>query len=301
MLQRGKLKSRVAFCIVHWNAPDFLFLNVRQVKSLYPDCSIFVLDNGSGQKNVDEARRKLKQFSNVTLFSAELKPWNLVKVLGLDSVFLSYTHSKGLQFLLNYAAKQQIETAVFLDQDCVLNQKIDHLIQELNEDIWLVGARDYVLVTRDYGPLGRGEKLRWAKNMVHGSFMILRPVQIRQLFGDLSLIEEGSVIKSYQRAHDEPYQVVEPYYGISIRAAGRIMFLETRMHDMIPLLTSYSQQGIIYAWHAWFSSRVTDFSSKQTLDGLPVLWLMETREATLKFIRNVYEETSSGSNKNPSS
>ena len=128
--------------------------------------------------------------------------------------------------------------------------------------------------------------------MVHGSFMILSPVQIRQLFGDLALIEDGLVIKSYQQAHSQPFEVVEPYYGISIRTAGRILFLETRMHDTIPLLTSYSSQGIIYAWHAWFSSRITEFSSQQTLDGLPVLWLMRTREATLEFMKHVYEETS---------
>ena len=113
MLQCGKQEGHIAFCIVHWNAPDFLLLNVGQLELLYPDCCIFVLDNGSRQKDVEVVRKKLKQFSNITLFSAELKPWSLVKMFGLDSVFLSYTHSKGLQFLLNYAAKQKMETAVF--------------------------------------------------------------------------------------------------------------------------------------------------------------------------------------------
>jgi hypothetical protein len=96
MLQRGKPKSNIAFCIVHWNAPDFLLLNVKKLKLLYPDCSIFVLDNGSRQKVLDEVKEKLKQLNNITLFSSELKPWSLVKISGLDSVFLSYTHSKGL-------------------------------------------------------------------------------------------------------------------------------------------------------------------------------------------------------------
>jgi hypothetical protein len=294
MLQCGKQKDNLAFCIVHWNAPDFLLLNVNQLELLYPDCSIFVLDNGSRQKDVDEVRKNLQQFNNITLFSAELKPWSLVKIFGLDSVFLSYSHSKGLQFLLNYAAKQQIETAVFLDQDCILNGRIDRLIQKLSNDVWVVGVWDYVLIPENYAPLRKGgELLRYARNMVHGSFMILRPIQIRQLFGDLSLIEEGSVIKLYQRAHAEPFQVVEPYYGLSIRTAGRILFLETRMHNTIPLLTSYSSKGIIYAWHAWYSSRATEFSGQQTLDGLPLVWLSEARKATIEFMKHVIEETSS--------
>jgi hypothetical protein len=299
MLQCGKQESFLAFCIVHWNAPDFLLLNVSQLELLYPNCCIFVLDNGSRHEDVTEVRKKLKQFNNVTLFSAELKPWSLLRIFGLDSVFLSYhPHSIGLQFLLNYAAKQKIETAVFLDQDCVLNRRIDQLIQKLNKDIWLVGARDYVLIPKDYGPIRKGELLRYASNMIHVSFMILKPVQIRQLFGDLAIIEEGSAIKLYQRAHAQPFEVVEPYYGISIRTAGRIFFLETKMHDTIPLLTSYSSQGIIYAWHAWFSSRTTGFSSQQTIDGcFPVSWLLETRKTTLEFMKHINEETTLEPNK----
>jgi hypothetical protein len=306
VLQRGKLESSIAFCIVHWNAPDFLFLNVSQLESLYPDCSILVLDNRSKKQDMESARKNLKQFNNVTFFSAALKPWSLVKIFGLDDLFLSYTHSKGLQFLLNYAAKKQIEIAVFLDQDCILNRKIDPLIQKIGDNIWVVGARDYVVIPKDYEPLRKvfwtkpeafGDNLRYARNMIHASFMILKPVQIRQVFGDLSLIEEGSIIKSYQRACGLPFAVVEPYYGISIRTAGRILFLETRMHDTIPLLTSYSNEGIVYAWHAWFSSRTTGFLSHQMMDGLPVRWLSEARKGELEFMQHVYEETSSKHNK----
>ena len=95
---------------------------------------------GRDQKDLDKLSKSLKQFNNITLFSAELKPWSLVKIVGLDNLFLSYSHSKGLQFLLNYSAKHQIETAVFLDQDCILNRRIDPLIQKLSSDIWLVGS-----------------------------------------------------------------------------------------------------------------------------------------------------------------
>ena len=83
MLQCGKQEGHIAFCIVHWNAPDFLLLNVSQLELLYPDCCIFVLDNGSKQKDVDVVRKELKQFSRHYLFSAELKPWSLAKIFGL--------------------------------------------------------------------------------------------------------------------------------------------------------------------------------------------------------------------------
>jgi hypothetical protein len=36
-----------AFCIVHWNAPDFLLLNIKQLELIYPNKEIYVLDNGS--------------------------------------------------------------------------------------------------------------------------------------------------------------------------------------------------------------------------------------------------------------
>jgi hypothetical protein len=288
MLQHGQRKSNLAFCIVHWNAPDFLFHNIKQLEYLYPDCNIFVLDNGSSQKYLHDVRIMLREYENITLFSAKLKPWSFIKILGLDNLFLSYTHSKGLQFLLNYSAKQEISTSVFLDQDCILNRRIDSLINKLNKDIWVVGARDYVFIPRSYGALKKGE-LRYADNMIHASFMILRPMQIRKMFGKLALVEETSVIKSYQRSHGKPFQVVEPYYGISIKTMGRILFLEPRMDDEIPLLTSYSNGGTIYAWHAWFSSRVSELTKKQTLDGLPVDWLLDTRNKTLEFMKHLNE------------
>ena len=289
MLQCGKQNSHIVFCIVHWNSPDFLLLNVGQLELLYPDCAIFVLDNGSTEQDLNEVRKNLKQFSNLTLFLVALKPWNPVKIFGFDKLFNSYSHSKGLQFLLNYSAKQKIEIAVFLDQDCILNRKIDPLIEELNNVIWLVGARDYVLIPRNYGPLKKG-KLRSARNLVHASFMLLKPIKIRQQFGDLALIEDYSIIKSSQHEYFRP----EPYHGISIRTAGHILFLETQMHDAHPLLTSYSDHGIIYAWHAWYSSRTFGLSlSKQKLDELfPVPWLLDARKESIEFMKRIHEETS---------
>jgi hypothetical protein len=62
------------------------------------------------------------------------------------------------------------------------------------------------------------------------------------------------------------------------------------MNDEIPLLTSYSNSGVIYAWHAWFSSRVTELSKQQTLDGLPVDWLTDTRKKTLEFMKHINED-----------
>lgn len=270
ILLHGKFNSLgQAFCIVHWNAPDFLQLNVKQIEILHPESNIYVLDNGSEQSNLETVKKTLEQFDNATLIWA--KPRIPVS---------NTNHTVALQFLLNYSALQSNNIAVFLDQDCILSNNIDCLTAKLNNNILLVGVRDYVVIPKEYGPLKRGSLLRKAPHLVHASFMIMQPDRIRRLFGDCSLFQPPE-IREWQ---------YEEYHGISNKSRGRIVFLETKMHNEIPLLTSYSHGRVTYAWHAWYSSRTTGLSDQSALDALPVSWLREVRKLAYEYMKQIHKE-----------
>jgi hypothetical protein len=260
-LLANKSDSQKAFCIVHWNAPHFLLLNVKRIELLHPEAKIYILDNASSNNNLKTILNELKSYENITLFSNKhdySKTWAC--------------HIIGLQFLLNYAAQNSDSIATFLDQDCILVRRVDDLANKLNgKDVLLIGARDYVEIPRDYGPLKKGN-LRNFPNAVHGSFMIMQPVVIHDLFGDQSLINGKSF---------------EPYHGIARKTAGKILFLETQMHDKIPLLTRYTFGEKTYAWHAWYSSRIVGMKDIGHVDSLPVSWLKECLREAYEFMEQL--------------
>lgn len=267
-LLQSKINDPVAFCIVHWNAPDFLLLTVRQIELLYPTRKIYILDNGSQQITLTSIKDELKKFNNVTLLSL-IGPPKWAKKLGLHTRFTWQDHAAGLQFLLNYSAKQSDEIAFFMCQDCILSRRVDEFFSKFNKDIILIGARD-----------------RWrghaSYHIIHPSFMILQPTRIKQLFGDSSLYDKRTAtLPTYAR---------DPYSGISFKASGRMLYLEARMHPKIPLLTSYSYNETIYAWHAWYSSRTVGAKGR-SIDGYPVSWLQDLRKSEYDFMMQVYKNT----------
>jgi hypothetical protein len=268
ILLKSKIDSPIAFCIVHWNAPDFLLLAVSQIELLHPNCKIYILDNGSQQTYLTSIKSGLKKFKNVTLL-ALLAPPKWATKLGLDVKFEWQSHTAGLQFLLNYSANQSDEIAVFIDQDCILSARIDALFSKFNKDVILIGARD-----------------RWrshvTKNLVHASFMILQPKLINQKFGNSSFYDK--------RTETLSHFVNDPYHGISFKALGKIIYLEQRKHANIPLLTSYSLNETIYVWHAWYSSRAVGTNSV-SIDGYPVSWLQEVRKLEYDFMMQVHKNT----------
>ncbi len=258
ILLRSKVDGYPVFCIVHWNAPDFLLLNIDQIEFLYPNSKIYVLDNGSKQANISVIEEALKRFNNITLFAAAPKKRNWVLSTGVDR--LLYSHTNGLQFLLNYAAEKGDKLVVFLDQDCVLYRNIDNLFAKLGREIILIGPR--------YGTL----------NLVHASFMALQPSTINELFGKFAFFHKNT---------DSP----EPYHGLSFKAKGKIFFLETSRHNKIPALCAYSIEGKIFAWHAWYSSRTEGCSDEGYLDGVPIGYLRKVRELAIEYMKQIHEET----------
>jgi hypothetical protein len=255
VLLHSKLHGSPVFCIVHFNAPDFLTLNVNQIEFLYPKSEIYVLDNGSEHENVNAAVQGLKRFNNINLFAVSTDYPNWESKIGANR--LLFNHAKGLQFLLNYAAEQKDEIAVFLDQDCVLSRSIDDLFEKLGKNVLLVGVR----TTND---------------LVHASFMILQPQRINQLFGKFSLFHDHTISP-------------EPYQGICFKAKGKILFLEPKRHSKIPFLTSYSIQDTILAWHAWYSSRAPFLLN--VFDSVSAAKYETVRKLEIEFMEKVHEET----------
>jgi hypothetical protein len=269
VLFQSKVDSSVAFCIVHWNAPEFLILNVRQIELLHPNSKIYVLDNGSQQINLTSIYTHLKEYKNITLLSLRGCPeWG--KKFGLDSLFEWQTYATGLQFLLNYSAKQSDEIAVFLDQDCILTRCVDPFFSKFDKEVILIGARD-----------------RWRghaySKLVHNSFMILQPKRIHQIFGNSSF---------YDPRAESFGPNLGDHAGISFKALGRILYLEPQMHAKIPLLTSYMYNETIYAWHAWYSSRsIGAATNNASIDGYPISWLNDVNKIEYDFMMQIHKNT----------
>lgn len=261
VLLHGELGSAPVFCIVHWNAPDFLLLTVNQIECLYPNSKIYVLDNGSQQVNIDAVKKGLDCFDNITLFVASLGIPKWATWIGRRLELGIYSHTNGLQFLLNYAAEKQDEIAVFVDQDCILSNNIDDLFPKLGQTVVLIGAKD------DRGC-----------NLVHASFMILQPKRVKRLFGKFSIFLEHT-------------NAPEPYHGLSFKTEGKTLFLDSKPHDTIPLLTSYSLRKTTYAWHAWYSSRTVGLSTNMSLDGMSISYLQTIRKIAFEYMKQIHEDT----------
>ena len=69
---------------------------------------------------------------------------------------------------------------------------------------------------------------------------------------------------------------------------GTFFILKQKMHNEIPFLTSYSYKKVIYALHAWYSSRTTILPIKDTQDGIPVSLLLNIRKKAHKYMEQIH-------------
>jgi hypothetical protein len=276
----GKSGNRgPAFCIVHWNAPDFLLLNVKQLEMIYPNSKIYILDNGSQKVCLEELVNTLPRFKNVTLFSARPKAKSDRRARDDQTL--------GLQVLLNYSARQQDEFSVFLDQDCILCHNVDDLLLKFRsqKDLLIIGARDYILIPKQHNWLLPGHFLRSASKLVHPSLMIVQPQKIVELFGQIAFSPHH---RAWEEARVNKW-AYEPYHSLSYRGQGHILYLETKMHSEIPYLTGYSYKDVIYAYHAWYSSRTTLLPITDSLDGVPVSLLLDIRKKAYEYMALIHK------------
>jgi hypothetical protein len=250
----------LAFCIVHFNAPDFLLLNIKQLNMIYPNSKIYVLDNGSQKLYLEELVTTLRKFKNVRLLTVSPEAIS--------------DHTLGLQFLLNYSSMQQDEFSVFLDQDCILCRNLDDLLLKFGsqKDLLIIGARD-----------SRVPK------MIHPSLMIVQPKKIVELFGKIAFSPDPM---AWEEPRDDKGHLHhnERYYSISYKFRKHILFLEPKEdHSEIPNLTSYSCKDVIFAYHAWYSSRTTTLSDQSLIDGIPVSRIVKIRNKAYEFMEQIHK------------
>ena len=184
--------SKLAFAIVHWNAPDYLKLNIQRLAKLYPDSRVYVLDNGSVHNYFYAASAAVAQFPNVEFWHAQGES----------------EHAVGLQFLLKRSAMQGDRWLCFLDQDCLLISRIDPLLEYFNNGISLIGPEYFNF-----------------PQMIHSSLAILQPQIVWALYGDrafeylhthtepmfgISQRFAGKILRLEHRFND-PHQFISTY------------------------------------------------------------------------------------------
>lgn len=251
--------------VVHWNAPDFLRVNLARLAALHPEAPVTVLDNGSGPDALRAATVALGVCPRATLLRAQGdKP----------------RHTLALQVLLDRAHRTGESQALFLDQDAMLLRRVDALGEHLAAGALLVGARDEVVLPRTDGPLRAGH-LRAAPAMVHASFLLLEPQRLVRALGPTPFVQHPL---ARLEAEIGGWQG-EPYHGLAVRCRGRIVYLESRVSATLPPLTQYELGGVAYACHAWYSSRAAGLGDHECVDGLPVAWLRARRAAVLAWMQ----------------
>lgn len=147
----GGQPSSLAFGIVHFNAPDYLLLNIRRLARLYPRSRVYVLDNGSDANVWSRLILDLSHCPCVSYYKA-----------GGES-----EHAVGLQFVLGESARNGDRHLCLLDQDCLLINPIDPLLEYFSQGIALIGP------TYFHRP-----------GKIHSSLAILQPQAIYALFGE---------------------------------------------------------------------------------------------------------------------
>jgi hypothetical protein len=189
-------------------------------------------------------------------------------------LLIQHRHSALLNFLLR---KAKTEFVVFLDQDCVLLNRLDSLIDAVEQGAMLAGPRDQMLV--DY-PLRSGERpnfkpqyLRKFGDYVHASLMVLRPAKVRAQFGNRPF--------HWKKSFGE--QNHEKYHGLSHllqKSNPKSVLLLDSVHTAYGLGMVYYHGEKLLAYHNWYSGRV--FKQTGTMDGIKIDTLVQSMERFLR-------------------
>lgn len=248
------------FAITHYNAPDWLVLNLKQIARLHPESTVLIFDNYSTSQKELEAWNRAYDANPKTIFFSNHRDYSNRWMC----------HVLPLQWLINDAAHKRIDKLVILDQDCIITRRVDDLAETLDNGILIVGARDSVQKSQSFG----SERMTFRDwpDCVHASFMMLKPRVIVEKFGRKALMDGFAF---------------EPYHGLSKRAKGKILFLESEMHPTIPMLTRYHLEGETYAWHSWYSSRVAGMKRTEMLNYLKVGWIEDSVKQSYEFLSNL--------------
>lgn len=253
----------VTFLIAHFNSPEFLTVCLHAIRKFHPGSRVVVADATSDWDMYLEAKETCNKFG------AEM-----------HTLVIQHRHSG----ILNYLFRQPTtEIAVFLDQDCIVLNRLDALFEQLRRGIVLAGPRDDMRVDHPNWfqgfrvPQG-GAVLRRFPDYIHASLMVVNPRVVRQQFGN-------SPFTWKKEFGDHPH---EKYHGLSH------LLKESKPESLLPLPSSHSAYGLgtvcsyndkALAYHNWYSGRVHNREGR--IDNLEVERL---RKESRRFLDDYWKE-----------
>jgi len=241
--------------IVHFNAPDYLLLNLKSLSKVLGGVKVIILDNGSFDSAYESVLAIARRFSKtVTIFRNN----HLINRMR--------DHTMGINYIVELAGKLAIDRLIILDQDCILVDPIEDLRSRVPGEAVLAGVRD----------------LRNSfKGFVHPSLMILDVSYFKKL-------GPSSVYGPPTRFTDK---IWEPYYGITYNSIGKIIYIDQTDLPMgnTPFnISAYIYKGRIIAYHSWYSSRM--FATKdKILDSQPVETLIARRRFLYTYLNSIID------------
>ena len=235
------------FCIAHFNAPGFLDATLHSIRRFHPEARIIVADASS------EWREYLGAKTVCRKHRAELHP-----------LATRHRHTG----LLNYMFRQiRGRIGIYLDQDCLLLDKLDPLIQQIESGKALAGPRDEFWFTQpDFCarfPKLAGQRLRDRPEFVHASLMVMDVPRIRQWSA-----------KPFIWRDEWGKHPLERYYGLTELVRRNqpdgILMLDGR-HTGYGFGQVYLFNGRPLAYHQWYSGQV--YGRTDSVDGNDPDWL----------------------------
>lgn len=256
-------RAEPVFLIPHFNAAEFLSVTLDAIRRHHPQSRIVVADSTSTWEQYQGAKNACERFG------AEMRvlPWG-------------FRHTALLNYLLRQANGAR---AVFLDQDCVLLGSLSPLLQQLSDNILLIGPRDRMVVEHprfcQKYPQWTGVAMRDYPDYIHASLMIVDTAKVRVLFGSTP----------FTWSHDLGRQPLEKYYGLCQRLLATqpdaMMPLESR-HSGYGLGMFYLHEGRPIAYHNWYSGRI--HGKQGEMDDVDIDWL---RAEMTRFLEDYWKDT----------
>lgn len=255
--------ARLTFCIAHFNSPAFLDASLHSIRRFHPEARVIVADASSAWPEFVAARTACDRHG------ATLHP-----LVG------RHRHTGLLNYMFSRIASPY---GVFLDQDCLLLDRLDPLVRVLEDGKALTGPRDEMWLTNPRLCRARPElanfRFRSRPEFVHASLMTLNVPRVR------SWSRKPFIWRGEWGPHP-----LERYYGLTelVRRnqADGVLTLDPA-HTGYGLGQVYLFEGRALAYHHWYSGQV--YGRRDKLDDLfDADWLRAEMD---RFLNDYWKDT----------
>ena len=241
-LLRPASKAPITFCIAHFNSPEFLDATLHAIRRFHPAARVMVADASSVWREFLAGKEVCARHG------AELHP-------------LAGRHRH--TGLLNYMFRRvRSRIGIFLDQDCVLLDRLDALFEAVASGTTLIGPADEMRLTHQnlcsVYPKLANRCFRIAPEFIHASLMVVSVPRVRA----------WAKRRPFHWRDEWGPHPLERYYGFTelIRRNQPEGIMPWKSyHTAYGLGTVYVHAGRPIAYHNWYSGQVYGQSGK--LDG----------------------------------